>query len=57
MKCPLCNIEARIQSNELVKKKDGTLAYRMQFVCRSKQCPNNGKVFHTEYDEVKPIEE
>ena len=57
MKCPLCKTEARIKSNDLVQRKDGTLAYRLQLECRSKQCPNYMKVFETVYDPVKPIEE
>lgn len=57
MKCPLCKTEARIKSNDLVKRKDGTLAYRLQLECRSKQCANYMKVFETVYDPVEPIEE
>lgn len=57
MKCPLCRTEARIKSNELVQRKDGTLAYRMQFVCRSNKCENFDKVFETTYQPIKPIEE
>lgn len=57
MKCPLCNTEARIKSNDLVIKKDGTFAYRMEFECRSNKCENYQKVFATEYSQVVPIEE
>jgi hypothetical protein len=57
MKCPLCRTEARIKSNELVRRKDGSLAYRMEFVCRSDKCENHNKVFHTNYEPITPIEE
>ena len=57
MKCPLCDTEARIKSNDLVKRQDGTLAYRMQFVCRSEKCENFNKVFETTYTTVEPLEE
>lgn len=57
MQCPLCNVEARIKSNDIVRRKDGTLAYRMEFECRSKQCGNYEKVFETIYDPITPIEE
>lgn len=57
MKCPLCDTEARIKDNELVQKKDGTLAYRMRFMCRSEKCPNFNKVFETTYEPVTPIKE
>lgn len=57
MKCPLCKTEARIKSNDLVLRKDGSLAYRLQLICRSKQCENYDKVFETIYDPIKPVEE
>jgi hypothetical protein len=57
MKCPKCQTEGRIQSNKLVRKKDGTLAYKMVIVCRNKNCDNNEKVIHTVYDPVEVIEE
>lgn len=57
MKCPLCNTEARIKSNDLVKRKDGTLAYRMEFICRSSKCENYNKVFETQYEPIEPLEE
>jgi hypothetical protein len=47
----------RIESNELVQKPDGTLAYRMQFKCRTKDCANYNKVTKTTYDPVKPVVE
>lgn len=57
MKCPLCDTEARIKSNDLVKRKDGTFAYRMEFICRSNKCENFNKVFDTQYEPIEPIEE
>jgi NMD protein affecting ribosome stability and mRNA decay len=57
MICPSCRIEARIKSNEIVKRKDGTLAYRIEFECRNKQCPDFEKVIETQYDPIEPIEE
>ena len=57
MECPLCKVMGRIKSNELVIRKDGSLAYRMEFVCRSQQCENYDKVFETTYDPVEPIPE
>ena len=54
MLCPLCQTEMKIRSNKLVEKKDGSLAYRMDFECRSKDCPNYGKVVESTYDPVTP---
>lgn len=47
----------RIESNSLVKRPDGTLAYRMQFKCRTKSCANYDKIIKTTYDPITPIEE
>lgn len=55
MKCPLCKNEMRIESNDLVQRSDGTLAYRMQLKCRSKNCSNYNQVTKTIYDSIEPI--
>lgn len=47
MKCPLCNVEARIETTSLVLKKDG-IYDRFFYKCRTKGCGNYGKVFKTE---------
>lgn len=52
MKCPLCKTEMRISENKLVRRQDGTIAYRMSLMCRSRECPNNGKVVETIYENV-----
>lgn len=52
MLCPKCKTEMRISSNKLVEKKDGTIAYRMDFECRSKDCPNYKTVVESTYDPV-----
>ena len=57
MLCPLCRIEARIKSNNLVQKKDGTLAYKMELECRNERCENFEKVIETIYEPVTPIPE
>lgn len=57
MKCPLCKNEMRIESNDLVQRPNGTFAYRMQFKCRSKDCPNYDKIVKTTYDPIEPIVE
>jgi len=57
MKCPKCQTEGRILSNKLVKRKDGTFAYKMEIVCRNKNCDNKDKVFFTDYDPVEISEE
>jgi len=57
MLCPLCKIEARIKSNELVIRQDGSLAYRMEFECRNNKCENFEKVIETQYEPVTPIPE
>ena len=49
MLCPKCRTEMKIRSNRLVEKKDGTIAYRMDFECRSKDCPNYGTVVESKY--------
>lgn len=40
MKCPKCGVELRIKSNNPVRRKDGTYAYKMIFTCQNKNCPN-----------------
>ncbi len=47
MICPLCNVEARIESVDPVLKTDG-LYNRIAYKCRTKDCPNYNKVFKTE---------
>lgn len=47
MKCPLCNVEARIDSVSPVLKSDG-LYNRISYKCRTKSCSNYDKVFKTE---------
>ena len=47
MKCPLCNVAARIDSVDPVLKSDG-LYNRFAYKCRTKTCPNYNKVFKTE---------
>ena len=47
MKCPKCDIEARITSSKNVMK-DGKLFRRMEFSCRNKQCANYEKVIATD---------
>ena len=46
MKCPKCDIEAKITSSKLVIK-DGKPYQRMEYSCRNKQCSNYNKVFET----------
>lgn len=53
MQCPICHTEMRIQSNDLVKKTDGTLAYKMELKCRSRECANYDKVVSTIYTPVE----
>lgn len=53
MQCPVCKIEGRIRSNRLVRRSDGTLAYKMEIVCRSKECPKYRSVIGTIYHPVK----
>jgi len=55
MKCPVCDTEAMITSNEIVQRQDGTLAYRTEYTCRNPQCPKDGQVIETEYDLITPI--
>lgn len=57
MKCPLCSTELRIQSNNLVKRKDGTFAYKMVLTCQSQKCPNYLKEVSTVYTPVEITEE
>lgn len=52
MKCPSCDIEMKISSNKIVKKQDGTLAYKMELKCRNKKCPNHGEVVRTIYHPI-----
>ena len=52
MKCPLCSTEMRIQDNTLVHMADDSFAFRMRLVCRSKECPNSGKVVKTIYTPI-----
>ena len=47
----------RIQSNNLVRRSDGSIAYRMEFTCRNKECSNHGTIVKTEYDPATVIDE
>ncbi len=53
MKCPACQVEGRITSNKIVRRKDGTFAYKMEITCRNKQCPEYGKVVAVKYNPVE----
>ena len=57
MQCPLCKTAMRIQSNKLVRRSDGSVAYRMDLVCRNKGCENNGKVVKSLYDPVNIVDD
>ena len=57
MQCPLCKTEMRIQSNPLVRRSNGSVAYKMNMVCRNKGCPNNGKVVESLYEPVEIIDD
>lgn len=57
MKCPKCNTEMSIQSNKLVRRKDGSIAYKMILTCRNKNCSNHGEVVQTLYDPVELSED
>lgn len=52
MKCPKCNTEMSIKSNNLVRRKDGSIAYKMILTCRNKNCSNCGEDVLTNYDEA-----
>lgn len=47
MKCPKCDIEARITSSKNVMK-GGQLFRRIEYSCRNKNCPDYDKVIATE---------
>ena len=57
MQCPQCKTEAKIRSNRLVERADGSLAYRMDFECRTKKCPSYKQIIATEYDPVTPTKD
>lgn len=57
MKCPKCNTEMSIQSNNLVKRADGTIAYKMVLTCRNKNCSNHGEAVQTIYEPVEITED
>lgn len=57
MKCPKCNTEMSIQSNKLVRRKDGSIAYKMILTCRNKNCSNYGEIVQTLYDPVELSED
>lgn len=58
MKCPLCKIEMRIGASRHVTKNDNTpdketqLFLQQDLLCRSRQCPNYGKVVQTVENEI-----
>jgi hypothetical protein len=58
MKCPLCNVEARIQRTYTkvvgdTSPETETKVYTAHdFVCRNKQCSNYEKVFQTVENEI-----
>lgn len=49
MKCPLCNVEAKVTSNKLVRLSDGSIVRRIRLSCVTPTCDNYRK-------EVKTIE-
>ena len=53
MQCPLCRTEAKIQSNKLVKKADGSYAHKLTIVCRDKNCKNYGSIVAITYAPVE----
>lgn len=57
MECPECKVEGRITSNKIVRRKDGSYAYKMEITCRNKQCPNYGKVVITKYNPVEVVDD
>lgn len=57
MKCPICNIEAKVESMpQFVKKGDGYF-HKMVFTCRCKDCSKFGKEIATDYIPIEVIEE
>ncbi|MGN8706687.1 hypothetical protein ACTNE0_07620 [Bacillota bacterium HCP3S3_E9] len=46
-----------IQSNKLVRRKDGSIAYKMILTCRNKNCSNHGEIVQTIYDPVELSED
>ena len=57
MKCPLCDTEMNITSNQMVKRKDGSFARRIRLSCVSQQCPNYKKVAKTIYHEIDVVDD
>lgn len=59
VKCPLCKIEMRIGASRHVVKNDDTpdkktqLFLQQDLVCRSRQCPNYGKVVKVVENEIQ----
>lgn len=56
MKCPLCNVEGRIDSVSQVTN-GGKFYNKITIKCRNKECPNYNKIFHTQYDEFPVAED
>lgn len=57
MKCPICNIEARVEMKPKAVKKEGKYYHKMVFVCRNKECSKYEKEIGTEYTEFEVTEE
>jgi len=53
VKCPLCNVEMRIDKTAFVIKEDGTYAQKIYLKCRSRECANYNKIVATKYDPIQ----
>lgn len=52
MKCPLCNVEMRIDKTAFVIKEDGSYAQKMYLKCRNRECPNYDRIVTSVYDPI-----
>lgn len=57
MKCPICNIEAKVEMKPQAIKKGDKYYHRMVYICRDKNCDRYGKEIGTEDIEFKVVEE
>lgn len=57
MKCPVCDVEARVKMLPQIVKKNDKFYHKMVFECRNKECDRYETEVGTDYIEVTVTEE
>ena len=57
MKCPVCNVEMRIDKTAFVIKEDGTYAQKMYLKCRNRECTNYDRIVDAVYSPIEVVQD